>query len=147
MSDAAWLEHYLWIGGLLFAVGLVGLIVRRNLLVMFISIEIMLQGVALNLVAWGRYHGDLGGSVLVLAIIAVAACEAAIALTLILILARQSGSLDVNAWQRLREGGRPAHVDRRIPVEDEPAGGWPQLPPAGVQPDRSEEAGRYRTRV
>ena len=147
MNASDWLESYLLVGALLFAIGLIGLTVRRNMLVMFISIEIMLQGIALNFVAWGRYHGDLSGSVMVLMIIAVAACEAAIALTLILILARRSGSLDINVWQALRERQRPAHVDQRIPLEEEPFEAWPRLTPAGIEPESSEEETIYRSRV
>ena len=61
---------------------MVGFLSRRNMIVMFLSAEIMLQGVSVSLVAWSRFHNDFGGQMLVLFIIAVAACEAAIALAL-----------------------------------------------------------------
>ena len=67
--------------------------------------------------AWGRYHNDFGGQMLVLFIIAVAACEAAIALALILMLFRRRGSLDIAVWQDLREANQPPFVDRGLPED------------------------------
>ncbi len=147
MSELELLQAYLVVGGLLVAIGLTGFLVRRNLLVMFLSVEIMLQGVSLSLVAWSRYHGDLGGQVFVLMIIAVAACEAGIGLALVLMLARRVHTLDVAAWQDLRESGVPPHVDRRIPEAEVPAERWPKLPVAGVVPEPNEEEEFYRSRV
>jgi NADH:ubiquinone oxidoreductase subunit K len=94
MSELELLHSYLLIGGLMFATGMIGFLVRRNLIVMFLSTEIMLQGVSLSLVAWGRIHQDWGGQTLVVFIVAIAACEAAIGLALVLMLFLQSGSLD-----------------------------------------------------
>ena len=85
-SQLAELQSMLLVGGLLVVIGLVGFIVRRNLIVMFLSIEMILQGISVSLVAWGRYHGDLGGQMLVMFVITVAACEAGIGLALILAL-------------------------------------------------------------
>ena len=81
------------------------------MIVMFLAAEMMLQGVSVSLVAWGRYHNDWGGQVLVIFIIAIAACEAAIALVLVLMLFQRTGRLDVAAWQELREANQPAYVD------------------------------------
>src|SRR5437660_9792327 len=100
------LHHYLVVGAVLFALGLIGFLARRNLIVMFLCAEMMLQGVALNLVAFARYRGNLQGQAFTLFILTVAACEAAIALALILILFRSRGSLDVSLWQELREPGQ-----------------------------------------
>ncbi len=147
MSEQELLQSYLLVGGLLVAVGVIGFLVRRNLLIMFLSIEIMLQGVSLNLVAWSRFHHDLGGQVFVLMIIAVAACEAAVGLSLVLMLARQVHSLDVACWQDLRESGVPAHIDRNIPEAESPPDQWPRLPTAGTLPEPSEEEELYRSRV
>src|ERR1041385_3806252 len=97
------LEAYLVVGAILFALGIVGFLTRRNLIVMFLSVEMMLQGVAINLVAFAKFRGDLGGQVLVLFILAVAACEAAIALALVLMLYKRKKTLDVSVWQELRE--------------------------------------------
>ncbi len=74
------LSYYLAVGAVLFVLGLIGFLTRRNLILMFLSAELMLQGVALNLVAFSRQHGNLHGQVFTLFIIAVAACEAGIAL-------------------------------------------------------------------
>src|SRR6476646_7519133 len=99
------LHHYLVVGAVLFCLGAVGFLARRNLIVMFLSAEMMLQGVAINLVAFARHRGNLQGQAFVLFILTVAACEAAIALALILMLYRRRGSLDVSLWQDLREPG------------------------------------------
>jgi len=145
--DVALLQNYLVIGAILFALGLIGFIVRRNMIVMFLCAEMMLQGVSLSLVAWGRYHNDLGGQMLVIFVIAVAACEAAIGLALILMLFRQSGSLDIVSWQNEREDNQPAHVDRKIPEEKEEEQIWPTLTPAGIRPEVDEEDQLQRSRV
>ena len=147
MSESALLYNYLLVGAVLFGIGLVGFLVRRNLIVMFLSVEIMLQGVSLSMVAWGRYHNDWGGQMMVLMIIAIAACEAAIALALILIMAKQTGVLDVTRWETVREGGRPPFVDSHVPEEEREAPLWPSLTPAGIEPEVDEEEELYRSRV
>src|SRR4051812_4632034 len=105
------LHHYLVVGAALFVLGMIGFLSRRNLIVMFLSAEMMLQGVTLNLVAFARYAGNLQGQAFVLFILTVAACEAAIALALILMLYRRKASLDVSLWQDLREEGWEAADD------------------------------------
>ena len=133
------LESYLAVGAILFGLGLIGFLTRRNLIILFLSAELMLQGVALNLVAFSHFRGNLGGQVMVLFILTVAACEAALALAFILMLYRRRGSLDVSLWQDLREPDQD-------PVEDEdtlppppPAEPLPHLTPAGPAPARREE--------
>jgi NADH-quinone oxidoreductase subunit K len=130
--------HYLAVGAILFCLGLIGFLARRNLIVMFLSAELMLQGVALNFVAFSRYHGNLHGQVFSLFVIAVAACEAGIALALFLMLYRRKRSLDVSLWQALREPG----VDETTDPEPLPPGPTeeplPHLTPAGVEPAREE---------
>jgi NADH-quinone oxidoreductase subunit K len=93
----------------------------------------MLQGVAINFVAFARFHGNLQGQVFVLFILAVAACEAGVALALFLSLYRRRRSLDVSDWQELRELGVPPTVDEDPleVVKEEPL---PALPPAGARP-------------
>ena len=117
MSETALLQHYLAIGALLFGIGLAGFIVRRNLIVIFLCVEMMLQGVSLSLVAWGRFHDDWGGQMLVVFVISVAACEAGIALVLILMLSQRSGNLDVASWQNSRDPGVSEYVDLEVPEE------------------------------
>lgn len=133
------LENYLTVGAILFGLGLVGFLARRNLIIMFLSAEMMLQGVALNFIAFAHYRGDLGGQVLVLFTLAVAACEAAVALALILMLYRRRRSLDVSLWQELREPDQPPIVDEvpLPPKPPEPA--YPPLTPAGPEPAHREE--------
>ena len=121
--ELAALQSFLAVGAVLFGVGLIGFLSRRNMIVMFLSAEMMLQGVSLSLVAWGRYHNDLGGQMLVIFIIAVAACEAAIALALVLMLFERKGHLDIAAWEELRESNQPPFEEEPLPPEsgDEPA--------------------------
>lgn len=136
-------SYYLALGSALFAIGLIGFIARRNLIVMFLCAELMLQGVALNFVTFSRHHGNLHGQVFVLFIITVAACEAGIALALFLSLYRSRKSLDVSVWQDIREQGiDPTTDDDPFPpaTPEEPL---PKLPTAGIEPTRAEE----RTRV
>ena len=147
MNEVVLLQNYLLVGGLLFAIGLMGFLVRRNMIVVFLCAEMMLQGVSISLVAWSRYHMDWGGQMLVIFIIAVAACEAAIALALVLMLYRQSGTLDLAFWQDTREEGTAPHVDRNIPEEQETDRVWPTLTPAGHEPERDPERELYRPRV
>lgn len=150
MADAelAMLVDYLVVGALLFTLGAVGFVIRRNLILMFLCVEMMLQGISLSLAAWGRYHNDFGGQMLVLFIIAVAACEAAIALALVLVLFRRSGSLDVMGWQELREAELPPVLDREIPeLPPEPPPAWPPLPPAGRTASIPREDTEFRPHV
>ena len=144
MSELVLLQNYLIVGALLVGLGMIGFLVRRNMIVMFLCVEMMLQGVSLSLAAWGRYHQDWGGQMLVLFIIAVAACEAGLALALILAVYPKSGSLDMMIWQGVREEGQAAYVDREIPEETLEDRVWPQLTPAGVDPEAEEELHRSR---
>src|SRR5581483_451237 len=125
------LWHYLVVAAILFGIGLVGFLTRRHLITTFLCAEMMLQGVAINFAAFARYHGNLHGQVFVLFVVAVAACEAGIALALFLMLYRRGRSLDASDWQALREAGVPPTVDTDPlppPAPEEPI---PELPPAG----------------
>ena len=128
------LHGYLAVGAILFVLGMVGFLARRNLIIMFLSAEMMLQGVAVNLVAFAHYRGNLGGQVLTLFIVTVAACEAAIALALILMLYRRGKSLDVSLWQELREPNVEPIVDEEPLPHPRPVEPAPHLPPAGLEP-------------
>jgi NADH-quinone oxidoreductase subunit K len=146
--EVALLHNYLLVGAVLFGVGLIGFVTRRNMIVMFLSAEIMLQGVSLSLVAWSRFHNDFGGQMLVLFIIAVAACEAAIALALVLMLFHRRGVLDVAPWRSLREANQPAFSEELLPESpSEQVEPLPHLAPAGVAPEISREETDYRPRV
>jgi len=89
------LEHYLTVSFLLFALGMLGVIMRRNLLVIYMSLELMLNAANLALVAFSRFNNDLSGQVLVFFIITVAAAEVAVGLALIVALYRSRQSAHV----------------------------------------------------
>ena len=147
-NEVALLDNYLIVGVLLFGIGMVGFLSRRNMIVMFLSAEIMLQGVSVSLVAWSRFHNDFGGQMLVLFIIAVAACEAALALAIILTLFARRGDLDVVDWQLLREANQPPFREEPLPEAPADRGEpWPHLAPAGVEPETPKEETDYRPHV
>jgi NADH-quinone oxidoreductase subunit K len=133
------LHHYLVVGAALFALGMIGFLARRNLIVMFLSAEMMLQGVALNFVAFARYRGNLQGQAFTLFILTVAACEAGIALALILMLYKAKRTLDVSDWQALREPGQGETVDEEPLPPPPPPPPMPHLTPAGREPAHRQE--------
>lgn len=143
MSDP--LSNYLIVGALLFMLGALGFLTRRNLILMMLSAELMLHGVSLNLVAFSATHGNYQGQAFTAFVLTVAACEAALALALILVLYRRRQTLDVNAWDDLREAP-PAAEDRPaeepLPVEQESE--LPRLTPAGFVPDVDGKPGGPR---
>ena len=147
MTPAPLVLNGLVVGAMLFALGLVGILARRNLIVMFLSAELMLQGVSVTLVSWSRHHGDWGGHVLVIFVLTVAACEAAIALVFVLQAFARTGRLDAAAWQSLRESNLPRVVDRELPASDAEAMQFPRLTPAGIAPAADEEAILQREHV
>ena len=89
------LSHYLLVSGALFAIGLLGVIVRRNLLIIYMSLELMLNAANVALVAMSRFNGNLDGQVMVFFIITVAAAEVAVGLALIVALYRKRQTADV----------------------------------------------------
>jgi NADH-quinone oxidoreductase subunit K len=139
MNDLALLQNSLIVGAILFALGLVGILTRRNLIVMFLSAELMLQGISVSLVAWSRHHGDFGGQVLVIFVLTVAACEAAVALVFVLQAFARTGRLDSAAWQSLRESNLPRRIDRELPAVDTVPPTFPRLTPAGILPAADED--------
>jgi NADH-quinone oxidoreductase subunit K len=131
-------HYYLTVGAVLFALGLIGFLSRRNLIVMFLCAEMMLQGIALNLVAFSRHHGNMHGQIFTLFVITVAACEAGVAMAMFVTLYRRKKSLDVSLWQDLREQGLDPMIDTEklpAPTPDEP---FPKLPKAGLEPQAKE---------
>ena len=148
MNELDLLQNYLLVGAMLFGIGLIGFLSRRNMIVMFLCAEMMLQGVSVSLVAWGRFHNDWGGQELVIFILTVAACEAAIALALVLSLFQRSGSLDIAFWQQLREENQVPYVDLEVPEStDDAPQEWPELPVAGIEPAPDVEQVTHRARV
>src|SRR3978361_2431432 len=97
------LQHYLAVGAIMFVIGMIGFMTRRNLIVMFLCTELMFQGVAINLVAFGRYlNNDLGGQAFTIFVLVIAAAEASLALGLVVLLFRQKNTLDDEAWRDLK---------------------------------------------
>jgi NADH-quinone oxidoreductase subunit K len=101
------LVAHVLLGALLFVLGLIGFVTRRNLIIIFLCTEMMFQGIFINLVAFGRYplsgRPSLDGQVFALFLIAVAAAEAALGLALVVLLYRHRGTLDANAWMSLKD--------------------------------------------
>ena len=91
----------LWLAMALFGLGLVGVIVRRNLLVMLMCMELMLNGVNLSLVTFAQQTGTAAGAVLVFLTFVVAAAEIAIAIPIVLVLVHQRRTLDADAYTDL----------------------------------------------
>ena len=96
------LAHYLFVSVAMFAIGLVGFLTRRNLIIMFLCTELMFQAAGIALVAFGRYHLDYNGQTFVIFVITVAAAEAALALALVVLLFRKRESLSADEWAEMR---------------------------------------------
>ena len=94
--------HYLAVSLILFTIGLVAVIVRRNLLIILLSLEILLNAVNLSLVAFSRMWGNFTGQVFVFFIITVAAAEVALGLAILTALFRQHKTMDANAIKSLK---------------------------------------------
>ena len=139
MVEPMEVERYLAVGAALFVIGALGFLTRRNLILMILSSELMLHGVSLTLVTFGRMHHSLEGQAFTIFILTVAACEAGLALALILALYQSSKSLDVEVWTNLREADLPPPMvveDRDEPAVTMPAAQrFPKLTPAGREPD------------
>ena len=96
------LEHYLVVSALLFALGLMGVIVRRNLLIIYMSLELMLNAANLALVAFSRFTDNLDGQVFVFFTITVAAAEVAVGLALIVAIYRKRQTTHVEDLTTLK---------------------------------------------
>jgi NADH-quinone oxidoreductase subunit K len=134
----ATIEPTLLVSAVLFALGAIGFLTRRNLILVILSAEMMLHGVALSLVTFGNLHGNNEGQIFTIFILTVAACEAGLALALILSLYHRTRSLDLDLWSMLREDDLPSPVGQDSAVEPrtepEPAP-LPRLTPAGLPLD------------
>jgi NADH-quinone oxidoreductase subunit K len=96
------LNHYLVLSAVLFAVGTAGVFVRRNLITVLLSIEIMLNAVNLTFVAVGRYRGTVDGQIITFFVMTVAAAEAAVGLALVISLFRHRETLNPDAFTSLK---------------------------------------------
>jgi NADH-quinone oxidoreductase subunit K len=90
------IQHYLFLSAALFALGVVGVMVRRNLIVVLMCLEMMLNAVNLAFVAFSRYLGTMEGQVIVLFVMVVAAAEVAVGLAIVVSVFRQRGTININ---------------------------------------------------
>jgi NADH-quinone oxidoreductase subunit K len=96
------LAFYQALAGVLFSIGVMGVLFRRNILVIFMCVELMLNAANISLVAFGRALGSLDGQVMVFFALAVAAAEVSVGLAIIIDLFRKKGTIDVNAVNLLK---------------------------------------------
>jgi NADH-quinone oxidoreductase subunit K len=136
----AMLDNCLVVGAILFVLGAVGFLTRRNLILVMLSAELMLHGVSLNLVAFSGFHENFRGQSFTVFILAIAACEAGIGLALTLALYRRRKTLDIDVWSDLAEvapqrdeAAEEAAAAYEAQREDD-APEFPRLTPAGAVP-------------
>src|SRR5690606_33595119 len=96
------LTHYILFCSVIFAIGVMGVLIRRNVIIIMMSVELMLNSVNLLLIALSVHHGDPDGQVFVFFIMALAAAEVAVGLAMIVMVYRNTRSVDINALNRLR---------------------------------------------
>ncbi|MFI5161874.1 MAG: NADH-quinone oxidoreductase subunit NuoK [Sphingobacteriales bacterium] len=96
------LNHYIILSAIIFSIGVIGVLIRRNAIVIFMSIELMLNSVNLLLTAFSVYRGDATGQVFVFFIMALAAAEVAVGLAIIVMIYRNTNSVDINVLNRLK---------------------------------------------
>ncbi|HEY0245048.1 MAG TPA: NADH-quinone oxidoreductase subunit NuoK [Mucilaginibacter sp.] len=96
------LNHYILLSAIIFSIGVTGVLIRRNAIVIFMSVELMLNSVNLLLTAFSVYRGDAAGQVFVFFIMALAAAEVAIGLAIIVMIYRNTNSIDINVLNRLK---------------------------------------------
>jgi NADH-quinone oxidoreductase subunit K len=96
------LSHYLILSAILFCIGSAGVFMRRNLITILLSIEIMLNAVNLTFIAFGRYLGTVDGQIIVAFVMTVAAAEAAVGLAIVVALFRHRESLNPDAFTALK---------------------------------------------
>ena len=96
------LNHYILLSAIIFSIGVMGVLLRRNAIVIFMSVELMLNAVNLLLAAFSRYNGNQSGQVFVFFIMVVAAAEVAVGLAILVMIYRNIKSTDINALKNLK---------------------------------------------
>jgi NADH-quinone oxidoreductase subunit K len=96
------LQAYLMLAAALFAIGLFGVVTRRNTIGILLGIELMLNAVNINLVAFGRFHADLGGTIFTLFTIAITVAEVAVGLAIVIVIFRVRRTVDADHLNLLR---------------------------------------------
>lgn len=96
------IQDYLILSIILFCIGIIGVVSRRNVLIIFMSIELMLNAANLAFIAFSRFHESMDGHVLAMMVMAVAAAELALALAVVILLHKQKSKLDSNVFSLLK---------------------------------------------
>jgi NADH-quinone oxidoreductase subunit K len=96
------LTHYLVLGAILFIIGVSGVLMRRNIIIILLSIELMLNAVNINLVAFSSYLGNVAGQVFVFFVMTVAAAEAAVGLAIVVSLFRNMETVNVDEISQMK---------------------------------------------
>lgn len=96
------LDHYIWLSIILFCIGVMGVLFRRNAIIIFMCIELMLNAVNLMLVAFSKQWSDTGGQVFVFFIMAVAAAEVAVGLAILMLVYRNTKTVDIDFLNNLK---------------------------------------------
>lgn len=96
------INWYVFLAATLFSIGVLGVLIRRNTIIIFMSIELMLNAVNLLLAAFSTFHGDAAGQVFVFFIMAVAAAEVAVGLAILVMVYRNVHSVDINLLNKLK---------------------------------------------
>ena len=96
------INYYIFLSLALFCIGIIGVLTRRNAIIIFMCVELMLNAVNILLVAFSRFHSDAGGQVFVFFIMAVAAAEVAVGLAILMLVFRNTKSTDIDFLNRLK---------------------------------------------
>jgi NADH-quinone oxidoreductase subunit K len=96
------INHYLFLSSMLFSIGVMGVLLRRNFIIIFMSVELMLNSVNVLLAAFSRFNGNQDGQVFVFFIMVVAAAEVAVGLAILVMIYRNIRSTDINALKNLK---------------------------------------------
>src|SRR6187401_1348962 len=102
MPESLSVNNYLILASILFTTGVMGVLFRRNTIIIFACVELMLNAVNLLLVAFSVVHGDPGGQVMVFFIMAVAAAEVAVGLAILVMVYRNVKSVDISVMNKLK---------------------------------------------
>jgi NADH-quinone oxidoreductase subunit K len=96
------MNYYIWLSAALFVIGVMGVLYRKNAIIIFMCIELMLNAVNVLLVAFSAYHGDGAGQVFVFFIMAVAAAEVAVGLAILIVIYHNLKTTDINVLNKLK---------------------------------------------
>jgi NADH-quinone oxidoreductase subunit K len=94
---------YLYLAAIIFTIGLVGVLIKRNALIVMMSVELMLNAANLTFLAFARQHGNVSGHAIAFFVIAVAAAEAAVGLAIVIAIFRSRGAVNVDEVRAIRE--------------------------------------------